>query len=205
MAKKAGSLAGGLAVGASKASASLFINTRGLFYRQKDFEAVLDEMQAQAREYRQLTQVLEKAPLQGDKKKELLMDSLGLASDSLLSRIFSWHIPDDLQRAYELAYPDKAAAMSLHDAAAQMDEEQLMGFTNGIKGKSIPNRPGVRPKTYGTMPSRNGHRIADIITMLKNSVLPGSGRMTWKENIFPGIMSSMPIFLKRYRLLFEKL
>ena len=114
MAKKAGSLAGGLAVGVSKASASLFINTRGLFYRQKDFEAVLDEMQAQAREYRQLTQFLEKAPLQGDKKKELLMDSLGLASDSLLSRIFSWHIPDDLQRAYELAYPDVGLRLAHH-------------------------------------------------------------------------------------------
>lgn len=135
MAKKAGSLAGGLAVGASKASISLFTNTRGLFYRQKDFEALFDEMQSQAREYQQLTQRLNEARLSEDKKKELLMDSLGLASGSFLSRLFSWHVPSDLQQAYELAYPDKAAAMSLHEAAAKMDEEQLMGFTNGIKGK----------------------------------------------------------------------
>lgn len=37
MAKKAGSLAGGLAVGASKASASLFINTCGLVLPAKGF------------------------------------------------------------------------------------------------------------------------------------------------------------------------
>ena len=135
MAKKAGSLAGGLAVGASKASVSLFTNTRGLFYRQKDFEALFDEMQSQAREYQQLTQRLNEARLSEDKKKELLMDSLGLASGSFLSRLLSWHVPSDLQQDYELAYPDKAAAMSLHEAAAKMDEEQLMGFTNGIKGK----------------------------------------------------------------------
>lgn len=135
IAKKAGLVVGGITIGSTKASIHMIENTRGMFYRKKDFDDLFNTIKEQAKEYQHIMNTIDQVSLDSNKKKELLIDSLGLASSSIISRLCGWHVPDDFQKAYELTYPDKAATMELRDAIEQLDDDQMMGFVNGIKGK----------------------------------------------------------------------
>lgn len=135
IAKKAGLVVGGITIGSTKASIHMIENTRGMFYRKKDFDDLFNTIKEQAKEYQQIMNTIDQVSLDSNKKKELLIDSLGLASSSIISRLCGWHVPNDFQKAYELTYPDKAATMELRDAIEQLDDDQMMGFVNGIKGK----------------------------------------------------------------------
>lgn len=99
-------------------------NTRGMFYRKKDFDDLFNTIKEQAKEYQHIMNTIDQVSLDSNKKKELLIDSLGLASSSIISRLCGWHVPDDFQKAYELTYPDKAATMELRDAIEQLDDDQ---------------------------------------------------------------------------------
>lgn len=135
IAGKAAKTAAGVSVGMAKSGVDLFKNTRGVFYRQKDFEALLVKIEAQSRDYAKIQAALKEARLSGEERKTLFLDSLGLASGSLLNRLLGWRVPSDVQQAYEMAYPEKAAAVDFKTAVENLDDYQLDGFINGIKGK----------------------------------------------------------------------
>ena len=135
MAEKAVKTVAGVSVGAGKASVDLLKNTRGVLYRKKDFEALLAEIEQQAEAYAKVQEALKRVELSGETRKTLFLDSLGLATGSLLSRFLGWHVPKDVQQAYEMAYPQKAAAMDFKEAVHQLDDDQLSGFISGVKGK----------------------------------------------------------------------
>ena len=135
MAEKAAKTVAGVSVGAAQSGVDLFKNTRGAFYRQKDFEALLTGIEQQAVAYAKVREALAAAELSVETRKILFLDSLGLATGSILSRLIGWHVPSDVQQAYEMAYPQKAAAMDFKEAVNDLDEDQLDGFISGVKGK----------------------------------------------------------------------
>ena len=135
MAEKAAKTVAGVSVGAAQSGVDLFKNTRGVFYRQKDFEALLTGIEQQAVAYAKVREALAAAELSVETRKILFLDSLGLATGSILSRLIGWHVPSDVQQAYEMAYPQKAAAMDFKEAVNDLDEDQLDGFISGVKGK----------------------------------------------------------------------
>lgn len=68
-------------------------------------------------------------------KREILLDSLGISASVLHSYAFMDKIPDEVLRAYELAYPLKSQSESLEDIIENYDDAELTGIVNGIKGK----------------------------------------------------------------------
>lgn len=133
--EKMAKLAGGVVVGAAKGSVGMVRNVRGLTYRQRDFDALIARLRDQSLEYQDIQHLIAKSQLQGETKRDMILDSIGLSLPNFWQRLLGWKIPDDLQQAYELAYPDKAADMDFRSAIEGMDEDQLDGFVNGLKGK----------------------------------------------------------------------
>ncbi len=133
--KKMAKLAGGVVVGAAKGSVGMVRNVRGLTYRQRDFDMLIARLREQSLEYQDIQHLMAKSQLKGETKRDMILDSIGLSLPNFWQRLLGWKIPDDLQQAYELAYPDKAADMDFRSAIESMDENQLEGFVNGLKGK----------------------------------------------------------------------
>ena len=107
MAEKAAKTVAGVSVGAAQSGVDLFKNTRGVFYRQKDFEALLTDIEQQAAAYAKVREALAVADLSVETRKILFLDSLGLATGSILSRLMGRYVPSDVQQAYEMAYPQR--------------------------------------------------------------------------------------------------
>ena len=96
---------------------------------------MLTDIEQQAAAYAKVREALAVADLSVETRKILFLDSLGLATGSILSRLMGRYVPSDVQQAYEMAYPQKAAAMDFKEAVNDLDEDQLDGFISGVKGK----------------------------------------------------------------------
>lgn len=128
-------LAGGAVIGAAKGSVGMVRNVRGLTYRRRDFDALISRLRDQSLEYQEIQHIMSRSQIKGETKKEMILDSIGLSLPNFWQRFLGWQVPSDLEQAYELAYPDKAADMDFRSAVEGMDADQLEGFVNGLKGK----------------------------------------------------------------------
>lgn len=106
-------------------------NVYGLTINKKDFATLLGTLRAQSKEYVHLADEIGKR----FSKREILLDSLGISASFLHSYAFMDQIPDEVLRAYELAYPLKSQSESLEDIIENYDDAELTGIVNGIKGK----------------------------------------------------------------------
>lgn len=123
-------IAGGV-VGGAKGVYHFGRNVYGLTINKKDFAKLLDKLQSQSQEYVRLADKIRKKFSQ----REILLDSLGIGTSFLHSYAFINKIPEEVLRAYELAYPVKSQSESLEDIIENYDDAELTGIVNGIKGK----------------------------------------------------------------------
>lgn len=123
-------IAGGV-VGGAKGLYHFGQNVYGLTINKKDFAKLLGTLRAQSQEYVRLTDEIGKR----FSKREIMLDSLGIGTSFLHSYAFVDKIPDEVLRAYELAYPLKSQSESLEDIIENYDDAELTGIVNGIKGK----------------------------------------------------------------------
>jgi len=61
----------------------------------------------------------------------VVLDTVLVGGETLAAYIIDGHIPDDVLHAYELAYPNEAAAMTFTEKVNQMDVAQLVGLSSG--------------------------------------------------------------------------
>jgi len=101
--------------------------------RDKEIEEKKARLRAQGIEYQQL---LDEAKNDG----ELELLSIGTVNVAALLRGGSVELPADIQVAYEAAYPNMAAEISLTDWAAGKSQDEVSGVVNGIKGKLFEMR-----------------------------------------------------------------
>ena len=123
-------IAGGV-VGGAKGLYHFGQNVYGLTINKKDFTMLLGTLRAQSKEYVHLADEIGKR----FSKREILLDSLGISASFLHSYAFVDKLPDEVLRAYELAYPLKSQSESLEDIIENYDDAELAGIVNGIKGK----------------------------------------------------------------------
>jgi len=118
---------GSSAVAAGKGALQLACDAGGMaVYSNKRIVELREVLQLQGLLYKEVQKRTINSPL---------MESIAVGG-SLLSDIISQHeTPADIQRAYELAYPHEAAAMSFDEKAALLHDKELMGLVNGVKGK----------------------------------------------------------------------
>jgi hypothetical protein len=126
---------GGAVVSVVSTTAGLFGDTRALLYTDKDFARLYTMMKGQAVEYADLHKKISPVMEQQQTRREIVLDSLGLGARGFLGQLFGWQAPEELQRAYSLACPDLAAQTSLQHAVQSMNDVQLNGFANLLKGK----------------------------------------------------------------------
>ena len=126
---------GGAVVSVVTTTAGLIGDTRALLYTDKDFVRLYTMMKGQAVEYSDLHKKISPVMEQQQTRREIVLDSLGLGARGFLGQLFGWQAPEELQRAYSLACPDLAAQMSLQHAVQSMNDVQLNGFSNLLKGK----------------------------------------------------------------------
>ena len=126
---------GGTVISVVSTTAGLLGDTRALLYTDKDFARLYTMMKGQAVEYEDLRKKVVLAMEQKQTKREIVFDSLGLGLRGFLGQLIGWQVPEELQRAYTLACPDLAARMSLQQAVQSMNDVQLNGFANLLKGK----------------------------------------------------------------------
>ena len=126
---------GGAVVSVVSTTAGLIGDTWALLYTDKDFARLYTMMKGQAVEYADLHKKISPVMEQQQTRREIVLDSLGLGTRGFLGQLIGWQVPEELQRAYSLACPDLAAQMSLQHAIQAMNDMQLNGFSNLLKGK----------------------------------------------------------------------
>lgn len=126
---------GGMVISVVTTTAGLIGDTRALLYTDKDFDRLYTMMKGQAVEYAELHKKVSPVIEQKQAHREILLDSIGVGTRGLFGHFIGWHVPDELQRAYSLACPYLAAQASLQHTVQSMNDVQLNGFVNLLKGK----------------------------------------------------------------------
>ena len=93
------------------------------------------KVEMQSQRYNRLTARFNNRLQIGSQRKAMMLDTLAVGGETLAAYINSGHMPEEIQQAYELAYPNVAAARSFADQIERLDGQELIGFVSGVKGK----------------------------------------------------------------------
>lgn len=103
--------------------------------RESEIKSRQETLHAQAQLYRDRTIAKQSQRTRAQDDIDLLLDTVFVGGASLASYFASGVVPQDIQRAYELAYPAVAASRSLLDELSRLDAGGIVGLASGIKGK----------------------------------------------------------------------
>ena len=126
---------GGATVGAVKGTAGVIRDASGHLIPKESINSQLRIIEAQSRRYRELTARFTERLRVGCQQKTVLLDTLVVGGETLAEYIHSGHVPNNVQHAYELAYPNVAAIHSIADQVERLNGKGLIGFVSGVKGK----------------------------------------------------------------------
>jgi menaquinone-dependent protoporphyrinogen IX oxidase len=125
----------GAAIGGAVGTGKMIRDISGHLIRDKKIEREVIEIGEQSTRYVTLKNVAEDRLNQALSDKGLLLDTLIVGGATASSYTHAANIPEDIQRAYELAYPNTAAVQSLSERIDELGVDQLTGFMSGVKGK----------------------------------------------------------------------
>ena len=125
----------GAAVGGAVGTGKIVRDISGHLIRDKKIEKEVIEIGEQSTRYVRLKKVAEDRLKQALSDKDLLLDTLVVGGATVSSYTQTANIPEDIQRAYELAYPNSAATQSLSERIDELGVDQLTGLMSGVKGK----------------------------------------------------------------------
>lgn len=126
---------GGTAVGALKGTAGAVRDASGHLVTKESINSQLRTVEIQSRHYRALTSRFNERLRLGGRQKAVLLDTLMVGGQTLAEYINSGQVSEEIQHAYELAYPHVADIRSFADQVERLDGQELMGFVSGVKGK----------------------------------------------------------------------
>lgn len=122
-------------IGAAKQAVKAGKGLYGYTLTEKDFDKLKDKIREQQEEYKDLSEKFaHKKSLSTRNTRQALYDSLFTAAAAPLGVSFS-SIPEDIEKAYSLAYPNLAKEISLKDLVENPSITEVTGYINGIKGK----------------------------------------------------------------------
>lgn len=121
--------------GAARQTYNTGTSIYGHTLKDDDFNKLKNKINEQHEEYSRLSKIYNnKKRVTGNYKKAML-DSLMISSAAGVEYYNSGVIPNDITKAYELAYPDLSQQYSLQDIIDNSSPAEAMGYINGIKGK----------------------------------------------------------------------
>lgn len=121
-------LAGKAAIAAGKGAAKLSWDAASAaIFRDSRVAELRDQLHQQGLRYRKA--------MASDWQSTPGAESLAVGGSLLVDIIKTGKIPEDIQKAYELAYPHLSDNISFAEEAAHLHGQELTGFVNGVKGK----------------------------------------------------------------------
>ena len=127
--------AAGATVGTIKGIAEAINDASGYLDSDESINAHIRTVEKQSRRYCQLTGQFNERLSTRRHRKNALLDTLAVGGETLASYMHSGQVSGDIQKAYELTYPNVAAIRSFGDQINRFNDQELMGFVSGIKGK----------------------------------------------------------------------
>lgn len=125
----------GTSVGVIKGTCGLLYDASGNLISDEKLQAKDREVQLQAKQFVELSEQLKSKLQKNLPNKRAVLDSLFVGGATLLDYVKDKNVPEDVSRAYELAYPNIAAQRSFLEQVQSLDSDEILGFTSGIKGK----------------------------------------------------------------------
>jgi hypothetical protein len=68
-------------------------------------------------------------------RNKATVDSVFIGGETLTSLLSASTIPDEIIKAYKVAYPNLSETISFQDKVRELDGDSLTGFLSGVKGK----------------------------------------------------------------------
>ena len=96
-------------------------------------------------------------------KRGTATDSILLGGESLFALLETGTVSDDIINAYEAAYPQLSERISFEDKILELDDEGLIGFIAGVKGKLFEQKY-VQYLNDGNLPDGYTALIAESAT-----------------------------------------
>lgn len=100
---------------------------RGIRYSDADISNLQTNIENQGGMYRERLRIL--------RENSTVKDSIMLGGETLVALLAATNIPDEIIRAYEAAYPNLSLNITFADKVNELDDEALIGFISGVKGK----------------------------------------------------------------------
>jgi len=129
----------GAGLGLAKGAVGTIRDLSGHVGNGKTIASLMLLLQDQARRYKLLQDTVRQRTSSLPTKAALL-DATVVGGETLATYISMGHVPPDIQRAYELAYPNHAADHTLIEEVRRLDADQLPGLVAGVKGKLFEMR-----------------------------------------------------------------
>lgn len=123
-------IAGGI-IGSIKGAYTFGQDIYGITFDNKSCEKQITKINEQSCEYKSLYNKLKRKY----SNKEILIDSLGITVTFCNNYFFINNIPEEIELAFKTAYPQLSKNYSLEDVIYKMDDTQIQGLVNSIKGK----------------------------------------------------------------------
>jgi len=121
-------LAGKAAISAGKAAAQLSWDAASAaIFRDSHVAELREKLRQQGMRYR--------AAVASGWQANPAAEALAVGGSLLADIIRTGQTPDDVEKAYELAYPHVADTMTFAEEAARLHSQELVGLVNGVKGK----------------------------------------------------------------------
>ncbi|PIQ13771.1 MAG: hypothetical protein CO125_11440 [Hydrogenophilales bacterium CG_4_9_14_3_um_filter_59_35] len=132
---------GGAVYGAASGTSAAIADASGhVFAREDRIKPLVERLAEQSAEYRECVSVLyrrlENIPPRVS-KRDVYLDTLTVGGETLASyAAFAVAVPEDVERAYQLAYPGLAANADFAETVRRMSSpDELQGLASGVKGK----------------------------------------------------------------------
>ncbi len=125
----------GATVGTLKGTAGAMHDASAYLVSDESINTHIRTVEKQSRRYNQLTEQFDERLRTCRRRKNVLLDTLAVGGETLAAYMNASQVPADIQQAYELTYPNVAATLSFGDQVDRFNDQELMGFVSGIKGK----------------------------------------------------------------------
>ena len=125
----------GAVLGAAEAGFSATVDTTSHIAFQKRVERKRAQLRAIADRQKVLEERFRNRVLIPGALAKTVLDTVAIGGETLATHLRRGEIPDEIQRAYEGAYPNLAAEIGFLDRVKDLEGMALIGFVSGVKGK----------------------------------------------------------------------
>ena len=126
---------GGAAAGAAKASADAAVDTGSHIAYQRRVARKTARLAELADRQKQLAARFTDRVQAPNASRRTVLDTVAIGGETLNTYLRLGEIPEEIQRAYEGAYPNLASEVDFLDRVQELNGMALTGFVSGVKGK----------------------------------------------------------------------